>query len=232
MENSNSTIVKIPSAIIFASFIMIIAGVMYGSSLITQVLMALFISIICSQPILWLQKKKVPQGLSILIVFGLITIVFIGFGEVIGRSLSSFSENAPLYEKNLNEMGSSFVQFFNDRGMNVSFHSMTEMVVPSKIMGPTAGILSQLGGVMGNALMVLFLALFLLLELDGISIKAKVILNKSTHSVSYFSVLANNIRHYLSIKTITSLFTGVLVGVGLAITGVDYAIIWGLLPFF
>ena len=114
MENTKSLKTKIPVVLSFAAFIIVIAGVMYGSSIITQVLMALFISIICAQPILWLQKKKVPQGLAVAIVFVLIIALFIAFGELIGTSLSSFSENEELYEKNLNEMGNSVLQFFKE----------------------------------------------------------------------------------------------------------------------
>ena len=45
------------------------------------------------------------------------------------------------------------------------------------------------------------------------------------------NVIGDSIRHYLSIKTITSLLTGLIVWVCLAIIGVDYAIIWGLIAF-
>jgi len=50
-------------------------------------------------------------------------------------------------------------------------------------------------------------------------------------SVDYLSKIINSIRNYLSIKTMTSLLTGILVWVSLAIIGVDYAIIWALIAF-
>ena len=56
---------------------------MYADSIVTSILMALFISIICAQPIMWLQKKKVPQVVAIAIVFiGIIGVIF-GFGQLI-----------------------------------------------------------------------------------------------------------------------------------------------------
>ena len=67
----------------FAAFTIVVAGIMYAASFVTSLLMALFISIILSQPIFWLQKKKVPQGLAITIVFVLVTAIFFGFGEII-----------------------------------------------------------------------------------------------------------------------------------------------------
>jgi predicted PurR-regulated permease PerM len=224
-------IYKTSVAVNFAAFIIIIAGLMYGASIVSQLLMALFISIICAQPIMWLQKKKVPQSLSVAIVFIAIIALFIGFGELISNSLSSFSDNTSQYEQNLNAMGASIVEFLKTRGIDISSDKIAGMFAPSKIMGLTAGILSQLGGFMGNTLTIFFLVIFLLLELDSISLKSKAIMMNSTASIEYLTTIGKSIRHYLSIKTLTSLLTGVLVWICLEIIGLDYAIIWGLIAF-
>jgi len=231
MGNSNSLTSQKNLALSIAAFIIIIAGVMYAESLIAQILMALFISIICAQPIAWLQKKKVPQGLAITIVFIFIIAVFVGFGELIGTSLSSFSEDAPKYEQNLREMGASIFQFADNNGIKISTDEMTKLFDPSKVMSITAGFLGQLGGFMGNAFTIFFLVLFLLMELDSFSVKTKAIIKDSRGSLAFLNTIGNSIRHYLSIKTMTSLLTGTLIWISLAIIGVDYAIIWALIAF-
>lgn len=218
-------------ALNLAAFTIIIGGAIYAASILTPLLMALFLSIICAQPILWLQKKRVPQGLAIFTVFIGIVILFLGLGEMIGSSLSSFSEQAPVYEQNLNAMGASFLHFFTEHGINLSTDEMTKLFEPAKIMSITAGFLGQLGGFMGNAFTIIFLVLFLLMELDSISVKIKAIVGASTDSFSFFTVIGQSIRHYLFIKTLTSLLTGICIWICLAIMGVDYAIIWALIAF-
>ncbi len=220
-----------PLSVGLAAFVIIIGGMMYSASIVTQILMALFISIIAAQPILWLQKKRVPQWLSIVIVFFLIVAVFIGFGGLIGSSLSTFSENSSTYGDNLNDIGNSVVQFFKEKGIDISFDKMRDLLDPSKIMSLTAGMLGQLGGFMGNAFTIFILSLFLLLELDSISIKLKAILKHSTFSFTSLDVIIKSIRHYLSIKTVTSLMTGICLWICLSIIGVDYAILWALIAF-
>ncbi len=222
---------KIGSPIYIAAFIIIISGVMYAQSLVTPMLLALFISIVCAQPIYWLQKKGISQVLAIVIVFVGILILFFGFGELIVNSLSSFSEKAPLYEKNLSEMLASVTQFFGERGVDTSLPEISKLFDLSRIMGFTAGFLSQLGGFLGNSFTIFFLVLFLLLELDSIPIKIRAIVQGSTDSLKFFNVIGSSIRHYLSIKTFTSLLTGICVWILLAIVGVDYGILWGLLAF-
>lgn len=214
-----------------AAMIVICAGLMYAGSFVTTLLLALFVSIILSQPIFWLQRKKVPQGLAIAIVFIVVTGIFLGFGEIIAASLSSFSENQELYEKNLSEMGHSTLHFFEGKGVVIPTEKITNLYEPSKIMSFTAGFLGQLGSLMGNSLTIFFLALFLLLELDTIPVKARAIMKGNVQSLAYFDTIGDSIRHYLSIKTVTSLMTGVFVWLGLALIGLDYAIIWALIAF-
>lgn len=214
-----------------ASFIIVIAGIMYAESIITPLLMALFISIISFQPISWLKRKKVSQGLAITIVLLGIVLVFFGLGEIIGSSVSSFSEDAPKYEKNLDEMGQSVGQYLELKGIDISDNNLSTILAPSKIMQFTSGILKQMGSFMGNTLTILFLVLFLLMELDSFSIKTKAIVKSTNVSVDYLETIAQSIRHYLSIKTLTSLLTGVVIWIGLLIIGIDYAIIWALIAF-
>jgi predicted PurR-regulated permease PerM len=229
METKNGR--KISVAVNFAAFVIIIAGIIEGALIVTPLLMALFISIICAQPIVWLQNRKVPQVLAIAIVFVLIMGIFFGFGKLISSSLSSFSDNVALYEQNLNEMGNKVLHFFENKHIDVSTEKMAELFAPSKVMGLTAEILGSLGSLMGDALTIFFLVIFLLFEIDSISVKLKAILSNSTLTLSYFNTIGASIRHYLSIKTFTSLLTGVLIWIALAIVGVDYAIIWGLIAF-
>jgi len=214
-----------------AAFVIIITGIMFAASFVTSILMALFISIILSQPILWLQRKKVPQWLAITIVFILVTGIFLGFGEIIATSFSSFSEDQATYEKNLSEMGHSSLRYLEEKGINISTDNIANIFEPSKIMSFTTGFLGQLGGFMGNSLTIFFLALFLLLELDTIPVKMRAIIQGNLESLAYFDVIGNSIRHYLSIKTATSLMTGAFVWIGLALIGLDYAIIWALIAF-
>jgi predicted PurR-regulated permease PerM len=230
MYKNISNLNKVPVVVIIASFIIVIAGLMQAISIVNPILMALFISIICAQPISWLQKKKVPQTLAIFIVFFLIVAVFIGFSELIGASLSSFSENVTVYEGNLMEMGNLIVELIKSFGFKISFSKVSSMFDVSKIMNVTAGLLGQLGSIMGNALTIFFLALFLLFELDSLEIKSKLIFKETTTSNYIFSIF-KSIRHYLSIKTVTSFITGAFVWVALEIIGLDYAIIWGLIAF-
>lgn len=228
---NNTFISKTPIAVIFASFIIIIAGLMNAVNIINPILMALFVSVICAQPIGWLRRKKVPKTLALVIVIVAITSIFIGLTEIIGSSLSSFKGNVDVYERNLKTMGNTLLTFLESRGIHISLSKITNLIDVSKVMKLTSSVLTSLGGIMGNALTIFFLAIFLLLELDSFQLKTRIILKDSNNSHIYFSSIIKNIRDYLSIKTATSLLTGFLIWISLIILGVDYAVIWALIAF-
>ena len=121
MNKSSS---KFPFMVNLAAFIVIIAGLIYGAGLITPVLMAIFLSVICTPPIRYLVGKRVPQSLAVLVVFVTLIAIFIGLGELVGRSLAAFTQNAGLYEQNLDKIGASVFDFINERGFNFSFDKL------------------------------------------------------------------------------------------------------------
>jgi predicted PurR-regulated permease PerM len=220
-----------PIALILASFIIIIAGLMNAVNIINPILMGLFVSIICAQPIGWLKSKKVPQTLALIIVLIGITAFFVGFTEIIGASLSSFKENTGVYEDHLKKMGAILISYFDSKGIPISLDKISNVVDVSKVMNVTSTLLSSLGSIMGSTLTIFFLAVFLLLELEIFQLKTKIILKNSNNSHVYISTIIKNIRDYLSIKTGTSLLTGILIWIFLTILGVDYAVIWALIAF-
>lgn len=230
-KQSNILSSRISGFQVVAYVIITLAGLKLASSMVTQLLLALFISIICAEPIAWLRRHKVPQGLAITIVFVFILAVMFFFGEMIGSSLSSFSGNLAKYEASLQVMGNQLIELFRGGGMELSMDRITAQLEPEKIMTITAGILGQLSKLMGNALTILFLVLFMILETDSVKEKIKAIFYNSASSVTYLNTISKNIRHYLFIKTLTSLMTGILIWIGLMILGIDYAIIWALIAF-
>jgi predicted PurR-regulated permease PerM len=222
-SRENSPLVKI------AALIIIFAGVIYAKSLITPFLLALFISIICEQPVSWLEKKKIPRGLALVIVILGMIILFSGFAFLIGGTISSFSGNLSKYESTLSSLSDSAVKFLNDKGLNIHQDQLFSFVQPAKILEFTATALNTVVNMMGNTFLILLIVLFTLMEFGSFSVKAKAILVGSDKSLSYFSTILQNIRHYLGIKTLICLLTGLFVFIALLIIGVDYPLLWALI---
>ena len=229
MNNSRSESAEGSSVVTIAALIIIFAGAIYAKSIIIPFLLALFISIICAQPVSWLEKKKLPRWLALLIVILGMVLLFFGFTFMIGGTLSSFSSNVSKYESTLTNIINSFIQFLNEKGLKITQEQISTLFQPAKILELTASALNELINVMGNTFLIFIIIIFILMEFGSFSVKAKAILSVSDKSISYFSIILQNIRHYLGIKTILCLSIGILIYLALLIIGVDYPLLWALI---
>lgn len=218
-------------AINVAAFIIIIAGVMQASSFVALLLLALFISIICAQPLAWLSRKNVPHGIAIIIVLGGINLILFTLSQLIGRSIVSFSRDSELYAQKLNEIATASFESLNRQGIDISWDQLSGAFDMGKVMNITAGILGDLGGIMGNTLLIMFIVLFMLLELNGFAVKTIAIVGAPNSSLQFLTRIGHSIRNYLGIKALISLLTGICIWAGLKIIGVEYAILWAMIAF-
>ena len=200
-----------------------------AKNLINPILMALFITIIMIKPLEFLIARKIPQGVAVSIIIAALLGGYFGLLTLIGSSISMFIEKAPEYAESLREQTGLLVSFLEGKG--ISMKGSSEAMDLSKIMDYTANLASELGDTLSNEFTFLLLTIFLLAEVDVFNQKIESIPIKTNQSLKYLRVIGDSIRDYLSIKTMTSLLTGALVAVGLAIIGVDYPILWGLVAF-
>ena len=217
--------------IIAASIIIIIAGIMVADTIILPIILALFVSIICAQPIIWLEKKKIPYGVAMLIVLGSLGLIFLFFGGIIGNSLARFSKDAPKYEENLRSMAVSTIDYLNAAGADINPQQLLKMIDPGKILSFTAGAVGDIGKVMSDSFVIMLVTIFMLLEVKSFMQKAKLIERIHGNSLKFLDKIGLSIRHYLSIKTVISLMTGLFIWIWLMVIGVDYAILWGVIAF-
>ena len=224
-SNESSSVVRV------AALIIIFAGVIYARSFITHLLLAIFISILCEQPISWLEKKRVPKWIALILVMLTLVLLFSGFFYLIGGTISSFSRNVSKYGTALTAIINSFIQLLNEHGLNIGKDQVSTLIQPARILEFTAGALNGLVNMLENTLLIFLMVLFILMEFESFPDKAKAIFSGSDESIGYFSTIIQNIRHYLLIKTLIGLVVGILTYTGLLIIGVNYPLLWALIAF-
>ena len=230
MDKLNTTRIKSTSLALIA-IVVVLAALSYSRSIVNPLLMAFFTVIILVQPIRWLVKKKVPTSLAVLIVILGLLGTYLAFFEILVQSWSIFVENAPKYGANLDELTGSTLAMMSDLGINIASIGESNIMDPAKIMSYTAAVVDSFGEIMSRNFIFLIFTIFLLTEIRSIQQKRDALSKGTSVSKEFLRHIGDSIRHYLSIKTVTSLLTGVLLAIGLAIIGVDYAILWGFVAF-
>ena len=115
--------------------------------------------------------------------------------------------------------------------MDISGPALTEIFNPGAAMKLVAALLNSLGNMLANGFLILMTVIFVLLEASSFPAKLHTVLGGPESSLVRFDNFISNVKHYMAIKTLVSLATGILVAIWLTVIGVDYALLWGLLTF-
>jgi predicted PurR-regulated permease PerM len=214
-----------------AAFVIVIAGIRAAKEILISFLLALFIAIVVYPLLGWLRGKGVPTIVAILLI--LLMIISLGFlvAVMVGSSLTDFSSNLPAYQRGLTEKTRDLLQFFEERGLEISDQTFIESINPGAAMRLTSSLLTGMGNLVGDTFIILLVVVFMLLEAATFGDKLNTVFHSTSKEVDRYRVFIDNINRYMVIKTWISLGTGVIVSIFLSILGVDYALLWGLLAF-
>jgi len=214
-----------------AAFVVVVAGMSAAKVILVPFLLAAFIAIISAPPLFWLQRKGLPTWLSLLIV--IIGVLFIGLlvAYLVGSSVKDFSRDLPVYEAKLKQQTALIVGWLEKLGVDISDLALTKIFNPSAAMKLVAVLLNSLGNVLANGFLILMTVIFMLLEASSFPTKLRTVLSDPQSSLTRLDIFISNVKHYMAIKTLISLVTGIFITIWLTIIGVDYPLLWGLLAF-
>ncbi len=212
-----------------AAFIIVVAGMKAASSIVVPFLLAIFISILAASPMLWLQNKGWPlwAALTTIItaVIALMTLLIL----LLGTTLDDFTRELPNYQSRLREIVVGTVDWAEGRGLDVSAERVTEVFDPSRAIGIVNNILGGVTNLLGNAFLILFTIIFMLVE--AASFPRKIVRITSGKISNTYNEILLKIRKYIAVKTLISAATGVCIGLLTFMIGVDFPVLWGIIGF-
>ncbi|MCB0279022.1 MAG: AI-2E family transporter [Calditrichaeota bacterium] len=216
-----------------ACFVIVIAGLKAATTIIVPFLLAIFVSVICAHPLIWLEQKGVPTILSMIIVVLAVLIIGGGLTYLLGSSINEFSKAVPSYQARLDVIKNELITWVNDFGFQFSLKDkkIVDSLAPVDIMQFVANLLSGVGALLSNSLLILLTVIFILLEATALPKKISQISIDPEQTMSRFQGFLTNIRNYLAIKTTISLITGLIISLWLYALGIDFPFLWGLLAF-
>ena len=217
--------------VMLAAFVVVVAGMKAAASLLVPFLLALFLSILIAAPFSWLQRKGLPAGVALLVVLGLFIVAVFLVGTLVGTSVQDFYNSLPVYQARLQDMTAGFMTWLGGMGLPLSGELVSEYMDPRKAMKLVADMLSGMGTLLTNGFLILVTVIFIMLEAAGFPDKWRVARADAEGALDRFYTAIGNINRYMAIKTLTSLVTGIIIAVWLAIIGVDYPVLWGVLAF-
>ena len=214
-----------------AGFVIIVAGMRVASPILVPFLLAFFIAILCAPPLFWLQQKKVPQPLAIVILVLGIAVIGGLMATLLGSSLNSFINSLPAYQAQLEQWTTSLLPWLDKLGVDVSTSALRGIFNPGTAVQMAANLFTTLSNMLTNTVMIMLTVVFLLLEISSIPQKLDAAFRRPIESVEHINSFISSVNRYLTIKTAISLGTGLLVFIFLKILGLHHALLWGVLAF-
>ena len=214
-----------------AGLVVVIAGLRAAGGFFLPLLAAMFIAVVSAPFLTWLEKVRVPRGLAIVLTILLDVAVLAGLIALVATSLSGLSEALPRYERAIGELIQTTVASLRARGLEISEADVRGLGDPAAVLKVITELLRELSSIVSNALLVVLLVAFMLFELASGRKKLAILLGAPRGKVGKLAQAAAKVQRYLIVKTLLSITTGLLFGLGLWLLGVDFPILWGLLAF-
>lgn len=215
-----------------ASFVVVAAGLKAASMVVFPFLIAVFIAIVMSPAINYLQSLKFPRILAFMVVVG---VVFVSLGFIANTVITTINGLLGY----LPELQEKF-KIFSDQTIQIieryDIINTQDIVVPSefdpnKIFTAFGTLLKESTELVSKSFFIFLLVTFMLFETNVFHQKIEYFASKNPQANQIADTFISNLKRYLEIKSLTSLATGILIFIGLQIIGVPYAPLWGIVAF-
>jgi hypothetical protein len=89
-------------------------------------------------PVLWLQRKRIPSFVAVLLVVAGMVAILLIVGAIVGASINSFYTELPVYQTRFQEQVSAFQKFLTTKSIRGMDKVLLEYVKPGAVMSLTA----------------------------------------------------------------------------------------------
>ncbi|MFY9976518.1 MAG: AI-2E family transporter [Chromatiaceae bacterium] len=216
--------------LVAAALVIVITGVHLAAPVLAPVLLAVFIAVVATPPLRWLQSHGWPKWLALVIV----VFVLLDLGSILALlasgAIEGFRNSLPSYQERLVLLSQELAGWLEAAGVTTG-EAMPSVFDPAQTIGVLRRFLSSLGGLFAQGALVMLAVVFILLEAPGLPAKLKVAFDLDDAGKRRFRQVFEAINRYMLIKSLTSLATAVLLFLWLRVLGVDFAVLWGILGF-
>jgi len=226
--NSNSALKML---LMIASIFIILAGLKTATNLLVPFLLSVFIAIICNPLIEKASQFKIPRFISVIFVIVIFVSIALSLAGLVSKSLNELMTLIPEYRIQLVQQFTWLTEQLAQYKIKISTGVLFEYFDPAAAMGLAANMLSGLGSVMANLFLIILTVIFMLFEAPSLPSKLHIALDDPERRMKQIDLFLTSVNHYIAIKTIVSIATGLTVSLMLWAFGLDFFLLWGVLAF-
>ncbi|WP_010263426.1 AI-2E family transporter [Treponema primitia] len=197
---------------------------------------ALLLAFVMGPMVAFLLERRIPRICSIILAVIIIIAGLYLMGIILFSSARAIMSQYPRYERRLTEIyvwAAGFFELSYDEHLSFLENLWGQLGFRTRIRSITFVLSNSFIDFLRDAFMVVMFLVFILFEAAYAREKIELAFeDKWAGSIKKIcDSIVQQIIRYLSTKFLISLATGIVVGVGLKLAGLEFAIVWGLIQF-
>jgi len=224
--------------LLLLTFIFLLEVLKVTASFSMPVCIAVMISFVFYPLIKKLNEKfKIPWAVSVIAIMLIMFITLFLLGNILVTSFKNIGNTFPKYEERFLKLYKTTAHIFNfkiDEDHSVFINLWNSLNLRSYVQTAAISVSNYIISTARLILLLILLTLFLLLEMSTFHEKILTAFSTKSHGVKAVEItdrIIKEVTHYISIKFLISLFTGILVFFCSYIADIDFPIVWGFIAF-
>jgi AI-2 transport protein TqsA len=206
-----------------AALVVIGYGIRAAASLLQSLLLALLLTVAVLPAFETLRRRGVSKGIataltSVLLV--LIAVALLGFLAVSGTQLVQV---LPTYQEKVEALRQTLIATLSARGIDPDQVLSLDLISPTRVLGMAAGVLSGAGKVLSQALLLILIVAFILVETGS--------RGEAIQPGGRLYLITRDVRQYLLITAATGFGFAVVCYILMLSVGTDLALVWAVFAF-
>ena len=214
-----------------ATLVVILAGIRAASDIIVPFLLAIFLAIILNPLVNILMRRGLRRSWAITLVMVVVLLVILMLVAMLASSVNEFSLVYPQIRTILEQKLTVIQHYAGRLNIPVSTRALAEQLDPNAIMNVATMVLTQFSGAMSNFILLIMTVIFMLFEVRHLPYKLRNALVNPQIRIAGLHKALKGVTHYLALKTLISLITGLAVWLTLLLLDVKFALFWGVVAF-
>ncbi len=210
-----------------AALVIILAGIHAAADILVQLLLALFFAIVLNPLVTWFIRRGVRRPFAITLVVTAMLVMLTALLGVLAASLNDFVAMLPDFNRALTRKIVQLQEYLPFLNLHINPERMLRRMDSERLMTWATTLMTQLSGAMASIVLLVMTVIFMLFEVRHLPYKLRFALNNPRLHIAGLHRALKGVTHYLALKTLISLWTGLIVWLGLLAMGVQFALMWG-----
>lgn len=217
LEQRRSTLLTI------ACMVVIAYGIRSAASLLDGLLLALLLTVAVMPAFELLQRRGVSKGMATAITSVLLIAVALALLAFLGVSGTQLVQVLPSYQDKVDALRQSLFDALVRRGIEPEQVLSLDLISPGRVLGMAAGFLSGAGKVLSQALLLILIVAFILVEAGS--------RGQPIQPGGKLYLVGRDVRQYLLITAATGIGFALVCYILMLFVGTDLALVWAVLAF-